>query len=66
MELEDRGRTRRSVEDVLARDEDPIAKVQDIVDLGFDEEVANDIVERYQIGQSQVVYYEQLPGSKSD
>lgn len=49
------------IEDILFSDEDPIAKVQEMVKMGFDEEVANDIVERYQIGQSSVIYYEQLP-----
>lgn len=51
----------RQIEDILFSDEDPIAKVQEMVKMGFDEEVANDIVERYQIGQSSVIYYEQLP-----
>ncbi len=43
------------------RDEDPIAKVQQMIDLGVDEDTASDIVERYQIGQQSTIYYEQLP-----
>jgi hypothetical protein len=61
MELENERETQRQVEEILLTDEDPIAKVQDLVDIGFEEETANDIVERYQIGQSSVIYYEQLP-----
>jgi hypothetical protein len=62
MELENQGEVLRQVEEILFADEDPIAKVQNLVDLGFDEEAASTIVERYQIGQTDVVYYEQLPG----
>lgn len=62
MELENQAQILRQVEEILFGDADPIAKVQDLVDLGFDEEAASDIVERYQIGQADIVYYEQLPG----
>lgn len=62
MELENQRQTLRAVEDILMADDDPIAKVQDLVDIGFEEAAASDIVERYQIGQSDIVYYEQLPG----
>lgn len=51
----------RQLEEILFSDVDPVMKVQHIVDLGFDEEAASDIVERYQIGQQSPVYYEQLP-----
>lgn len=61
MELERSSVDQRKIEEVLWRDEDPIKKVQQLVDLGLPEEVADTLVERYQIGQSSVVYYEQLP-----
>lgn len=63
MEIMSQQQITRAVEDVLSRDDDPITKVQSIVDLGIDEELATDIVERYQIGQQAVVYYERLPSS---
>lgn len=50
----------KRLEDVLYSDTDPVSKVQQIVDLGYDEEVASEIVERYQIGQHTPVYYERL------
>ncbi len=61
MELKRSADTQRQIEAVLWRDEDPIKKVQQLIDLGLPEEVADSLVERYQIGQSNVVYYEQLP-----
>lgn len=66
MELEKADVDRRDVEAILWRDDDPISKVQQLVDLGMTEEDADDIVERYQIGQSAVVYYEQLPMPQRD
>lgn len=51
----------RLLEEVLFSDADPVLKVQRLINIGFDEEVANDIVERYQIGQNAPVYYERLP-----
>lgn len=50
----------KRLEDVLYSDADPVSKVQQIIDLGYDEEVASEIVERYQIGQHTPVYYERL------
>ena len=52
---------RQLIEQVLALDDDPISKVRQLVRMGVDEEEASVIVERYQIGQRTVVYYEQLP-----
>jgi len=52
---------RQLIEQVLALDDDPIAKVRQLIRMGVDEEDATNIVERYQIGQRSVVYYEQLP-----
>lgn len=61
MEIQNELFGRQAIDDILTRDEDPVTKVQQIVNLGFEEEVANGIVERYQVGQNAPVYYEQLP-----
>lgn len=61
MELDNTIVGQRQIEEILWRDEDPIAKVQELVDLGMAEEEADEVVERYQIGQLGPVFYEQLP-----
>lgn len=61
MEFSNQPGSRKAIDEVLMLDEDPVTKVQQIIDLGFEEEVANAAVERYQIGQQSAVYYEQLP-----
>jgi len=61
MELERSAVDKRQIEAVLGRDEDPIAKVQNLVKLGLDEADADEVVERYQIGQLGQIFYEQLP-----
>ncbi len=48
------------LEDILFSDLDPIKKSQKIVKLGFDQEVADEIVDRHQIGTRGPVYYERL------
>jgi len=45
---------------VLASPANLIAKVQAVMRLGFSEEVADDLVERHQLGQRLPVYYERL------
>jgi hypothetical protein len=50
----------RRLEEILFSSIDPVSKVQQIVRLGFDPEVADEIVERHQIGSQAPVYYERL------
>lgn len=50
----------RKIETILLSDELPITKVQHIMQLGLDEEAADELVDRYQIGQAAPVYYETL------
>lgn len=50
----------RAIEGVLGSEDSPINKVQRIIHLGVDEEAADFLVERHQIGQSMPVYYETL------
>lgn len=50
----------RRLEDVLYSDNDALTKVVQIMQLGYDEEVASEMVERYQVGQYAPVYYERL------
>jgi hypothetical protein len=51
----------RRLEEILFSNTDPVSKVQQIIRLGFDPEVADEIVERHQLGANQApVYYERL------
>ncbi len=50
----------RKIEEVLLSQRDPVTKVQQIMKLGLEEEEANELVARYQIGQMTPVYYERL------
>lgn len=50
----------RRLEEILMSGADPVTKVRGIMGLGFAEEVADEIVERYEIGQRAPVYYERL------
>jgi hypothetical protein len=50
----------RRLEEILFSNTDPVSKVQQIIRLGFDPEVADEIVERHQIGAQAPVYYETL------
>jgi hypothetical protein len=50
----------RNIEEVLLSERDPVSKVQEIMHLGLEEEEANELVSRYQIGQMSPVYYERL------
>lgn len=46
--------------DILWSNVDDVTKTQQITKLGFDPEVADEIVERHQIGARAPVYYERL------
>ena len=48
------------LEEILYSSADPVSKVQQIIRLGFDPEVADEIVERHQMGTQAPVYYERL------
>ena len=50
----------RRLEEILFSGTDPVSKVQQIIKLGFDPEVADEIVERHQVGTRRPVYYERL------
>lgn len=45
---------------VLFSNEPPNEKVRQIIKLGYDDEVASDLVERYYYGRQMPVYYEKL------
>ena len=47
------------LDEILFSNSDPAKKSQQIINLGFDPEVADEIVERHQIGRGPV-YYERL------
>jgi hypothetical protein len=48
------------LDEILFSNADSLTKVQNIIKLGFDAEVADEIVERHQIGTRAPVYYERL------
>ncbi len=50
----------RRLEEILFSNGDPTQKVQQIIRLGFDEEVASELVERHLIGSQMPAYYETL------
>ena len=50
----------RRLEEILFSSADPVTKAQQIVRLGFDPEVADELVERHQIGSQGTAYYETL------
>jgi hypothetical protein len=56
----------RRLEEILFSNTDPVSKVQQIIRLGFDPEVADEIVERHQIGTQTPVYYERLDFAELD
>ena len=43
-----------------AKSINPAVKAQQIIKLGFDPEIADEIVERHQLGNRTLVYYESL------
>jgi hypothetical protein len=54
------------LEEILFSNIDPASKAQQIIRLGFDPEVADEIVERHQIGTQSPVYYERLDFAELD
>ncbi|HVQ44857.1 MAG TPA: hypothetical protein VMT30_07925 [Candidatus Saccharimonadia bacterium] len=48
------------IDEILFSNTDSLSKVQSIMRLGFDAEVADEIVERHQVGTRTPVYYERL------
>lgn len=48
------------LEEILFSNVDAVSKVQEIIRLGFDPEVADELVERHQLGTQAPVYYESL------
>lgn len=56
----DRLEREREIEGILLSEETPLTKVQRIMHLGVEEETAEFLVERHQIGQATPVYYEML------
>jgi hypothetical protein len=50
----------KRLEEILFSNTDDLSKVQQIVRLGFDEEIADELVERHQTGSQMPVYYESL------
>lgn len=64
--MRDQVRLERRMDNILSSNLDPLGKVQHIIKLGFDEEIATEIVERYQSGLRAPVYYERLDFSDLD
>ena len=65
MELEETASVvaqQRQLRKILASRDPLMTKVQRVMRLGFGEEVAEDLVERYQLGQQPLAYYERLTG----
>ncbi len=50
----------RRLEEILYSNVDAADKVQQVMRLGFDEEIANELVERHLVGSQTPVYYESL------
>jgi hypothetical protein len=50
----------RRLEEILFSNADPAIKVQQITRLGFDDEIANELVERHLVGSQVPAYYETL------
>ncbi len=48
------------LDEILYANIPDVSKVQSIIELGFDAEVADEIVERHQMGTRAPVYYESL------
>ena len=50
----------KRLDEILASNVDAAAKAQQIIHLGFDPEIADELVERQQIGAQMPMYYETL------
>lgn len=60
MSEQDQRYQERRLDEILGANLDPVAKTRQIIRLGFDPEVADEIVERHQLGARTPVYYESL------
>lgn len=56
----------KRLEEILDSNLDALSKVQQVIHLGFEPEVADEIVERHQLGSMTPVYYETLVFDNSD
>ena len=56
----------KRLEEILDSNINAISKVQRVIHLGFEPEVADEIVERHQLGAMAPVYYETLVFSDAD
>ena len=66
MSEQDVVRQEHRLEEILFSNTDPVSKVQQIIKLGFDPEIADEIVERHQLGSQSPVYYERLDFASLD
>ncbi len=56
----------KRLEEILDSNIDAISKVQQVIRLGFEPDVADEIVERHQLGSRAPVYYETLVFDDND
>jgi hypothetical protein len=66
MNNRDHARQEQRLDEILFSNVDDVSKVQHIMKLGFDAEVADEIVERHQSGSRAPVYYERLDFADMD
>ncbi len=66
MNNRDHARQEQRLDEILFSNVDDVSKVQHIMKLGFDAEVADEIVERHQTGSRAPVYYERLDFADMD
>jgi hypothetical protein len=50
----------KRLEEILDSNIDAISKVQQVIRLGFEPEIADELVERHQLGSKAPIYYETL------
>jgi hypothetical protein len=48
----------KRMEEILFSDAEPVRKVQDLIRIGLDDETAEEVVRRYQLGQHEPTHYE--------
>jgi hypothetical protein len=48
------------IDSILEQDSDALTKVRQIIHMGLDEDEAEELVSRYQLGQMSAQYYERL------
>ena len=56
----------RRLEEILFSNADPVNKSRQIIQLGFDPEIADEIVQKHQTGTDAPVYYERLDFAELD